>query len=101
MPQFSTQIRLRGNGESLEEPVLDGLCASCSKIPFEHIFDDENAFQYRVGDLDVLRERERTCRFCQSLTSIYEHIFSPYLKDAGNPTFAKLTVLLPDPLGSV
>jgi hypothetical protein len=87
MPRRSTQSRVRADGESLTEPVSDDLCASCSQIPFEHLFQftpKENPFQYSLGGLDVLRQRERTCRFCRFLTLIHEHIFSPYLKDAGS-----------------
>jgi hypothetical protein len=75
------------SGESLKEPMAEELCASCSKIPFEYIFQvppDEGAFQYRLDDLGVLRQRESACRFCQFLTSIYEYIFSPYFKDVGH-----------------
>lgn len=80
MSQSPIQSRLKGSVESLKEPALDEFCASCSKIPFEHLFQfrsGEDEFQYRLDRLDALRQRERTCQFCRFLASTYEHIFSP------------------------
>lgn len=73
--------------DAFTDPVLDELCASCRKIPFESIFHfttRKKDFRYPLGSLDFLRENERSCQFCRFLTSIHEHIFSPYLKDMGN-----------------
>jgi Heterokaryon incompatibility protein (HET) len=86
MPPRSTRSQLGTVGENLTEPKLNALCASCRHIPFEDIFQStagEKAVSYSLGRLDIVKERRGSCRFCQFLTSIYEHIFSPYLKNVG------------------
>ena len=86
MPRRRMSNRLSTDVENLTEPILDGLCTLCGKIPFERVFQStvsDYPFRYQLSSPDFHREHEANCRFCRFLTLIYDRILSPFLQDTG------------------